>query len=132
MDTLNDWFPTEEITVDCDSYNPKQPKTMPEPAAELKSLQLTPEITEALNLGLREMLFKGILEVDFIKVTDGSMRTMKCTLNERYTPEVDTSTRVKAARPFNPEIVPVYEVENDWRTFRVDSIVAVRKIEPLA
>jgi len=184
MDTLNDWFPTEEVTVDCDTYHSKQHKTMPEAATEMKSLQLTPEITEAINLGLQAMVFKntsltpelieainlglqamvfknvsltpeliealniglrlmlskGILEVDFIKVSDGSTRTMKCTLDEDYTPEVkvDPDKPAKAPRPFNPEVVPVFELtddpskENGWRSFRIDSITAVRKIEPLA
>ena len=70
-----------------------------------------------------EQLHKGVCTVIFQK-TDGTERTMRCTLNSSYAPNMpqqqlnETSTRVS-----NPDVVSVWDTDVDsWRSFRIDSI----------
>lgn len=69
---------------------------------------------------LMQLLKEGIVTVRFTK-KDGSLRTMRCTLNDKKIP---SSKQPKGTgKGPGPGILPVYDVEkNDWRSFRLDSV----------
>ena len=78
-----------------------------------------------------EDLRASILEVDFLK-TDGTLRTMKCTLRSDLIPKVEKRLidTTKPERRVNEEVIPVYDLESSgWRSFRIGSIqsITVRK-----
>lgn len=74
-------------------------------------------IVDALNA--------GVVEVKFTKV-DGTSRTMKCTLAERYLPPHDPEAKVRAS---NESVVAVWDMESQgWRSFRVDSVESVQPV----
>ena len=79
--------------------------------------------TEDARLGrewLIELLEERSVEVVFTK-KDGTERTMKCTLMEKFLPET-----VGSDRPRNDETLAVYDLEKEgWRSFRWDSIKQV-------
>lgn len=86
-------------------------------------------MTVALDLvsreGIRNMLRASVIEVTFTK-SDGTSRTMKCTLNEEFIPQKDTTTEPTTARKVNPDVCPVWDMENQaWRSFRWDSITNI-------
>lgn len=73
------------------------------------------------------------VEVTFKKV-DGEIRTMPCTLNEallpvvvQITPTADTPPpRVKK---FNPAVMSVFCTDKqEWRSFRIENLIAVKAI----
>lgn len=80
------------------------------------------QIPEARNW-LIGVLKDHDVEITFTK-KDGSVRVMKCTLDEAKIPTHEKKTdRVKAA---NDEVLPVYDLEaQGWRSFRLDSITHV-------
>lgn len=66
-------------------------------------------------------LEESIVEVTFTK-KDGTERVMNCTLQEDYSPE---TTGVGRSASF--DAVSVYDVDKeDWRSFRWDSVKAVK------
>lgn len=65
-------------------------------------------------------LREGLVEIEFTKL-NGESRTMICTLNEEYIPAInipkeDTNLKKTA------EHLPVYEIDNGWRSFRWNSL----------
>ena len=57
------------------------------------------------------------VEIIFTK-KDGTERTMKCTLQEKYLPET-----VGTGKPKSDEVLAVFDLEKEgWRSFRWDSI----------
>jgi len=67
----------------------------------------------------------GLLEEQPVEIIftkkDGTERTMKCTLQEKYLPETVGSEKAK-----NDEVLAVYDLEKEgWRSFRWDSIKQV-------
>lgn len=72
---------------------------------------------------IEDTLRANVAEVRFTK-SDGTERIMKCTLREDLVvPYTKKTDRVKEA---NQDIVPVFDVEkNEWRSFRVDSVMSV-------
>ena len=69
---------------------------------------------------LIELLEERSVEVVFTK-KDGTERTMKCTLMEKFLPET-----VGSDRPRNDETRAVYDLEKEgWRSFRWDSVKQV-------
>jgi hypothetical protein len=76
---------------------------------------------------LKDLLKKNIVIVNFTK-TDGSKRTMKCTLKEDVVkPHVKKTEKSKTP---NENILSVWDVEKDaFRSFRVDSIIDYQKSE---
>jgi len=69
---------------------------------------------------LTEILQEQSVEIIFTK-KDGTERTMKCTLMEKYLPKT-----VSSDRPRNEEVLAVYDLEKEgWRSFRWDSIKEV-------
>ena len=70
---------------------------------------------------LIDNLLESVVEVTFTK-KDGTERVMNCTLQEDYLPE--TTGVGKAA---SNDALSVYDVDkDDWRSFRWDSVKAVK------
>lgn len=81
---------------------------------------------------LKETLQNGIITVTFTK-TDGTERTMKCTLIPEYIPakpvaEGQQLLTEELTRVENPNTISVWDLEsNGWRSFRIDSIKSILK-----
>jgi hypothetical protein len=72
---------------------------------------------------LANLLNEYVVEVTFTK-KDGTERVMNCTLMEDYLPET-----TGVGRAANFDAVSVYDVDKeDWRSFRWDSIKAVKVV----
>jgi hypothetical protein len=72
---------------------------------------------------LTNLLNEYVIEVTFTK-KDGTERVMNCTLLEDYLPET-----TGAGRAASLDALSVYDVDkDDWRSFRWDSIKAVKVI----
>lgn len=80
---------------------------------------------------LTKMLRTGNYEISFTK-KDGTTRKMKCTLKPEVIDEVIGSTNTplyESTRKPNPDVMPVIDIENNgWRSFRLDSIIAIKEI----
>jgi len=74
-------------------------------------------------------LLEGVCEVVFTKV-DGTERTMKCTLNDKYIPEENKPHGDGwQDDSFREHVQAVYDVEKEgWRSFRLDSVKSFRSI----
>ena len=69
-------------------------------------------------------LQKNVMQIIFNKV-NGEERIMHCTLHETVLPE--TSIHNKKT---NDEVLPVWDTDiGAWRSFRLDSIKDVKKLE---
>lgn len=81
---------------------------------------------------LKETLQNGIVTVTFVK-TDGTERTMKCTLIPEYIPtrqpvEGQQLLTEKVQRTESDSVISVWDLENNgWRSFRIDSIKSLLK-----
>lgn len=77
---------------------------------------------------LKEQLKNGVVTVVFEK-TDGSERTMRCTLSDNYVPQVlsEYDGQVpKNTRQINDSVQPVWDIDaQGWRSFRIDSVKQV-------
>ena len=72
---------------------------------------------------LTKLLAEYVVEVTFTK-KDGTERVMNCTLIEDYLPET-TGT----GRAANSDALAVFDTDvEDWRSFRWDSIKAVKVV----
>jgi len=72
---------------------------------------------------LKANLQNGTGTIVFTK-TDGSERTMKCTLKSDLLPVVEIKEGAKV-KVENPEVLSVWDLENSgWRSFRLDSIIS--------
>lgn len=72
-----------------------------------------------------EALHRGICTVVFTK-TDGTERTMKCTLSRSYLPEQQMLTEDQPIET-NPNIVKVWDTEaGGWRSFAIDRVQSFR------
>ena len=70
-----------------------------------------------------EILREGIVDIQFIK-KDGSLREMRCTLNEEYLPKAEATSTKKE----NPDVLSVWDIDNNgWRSFIVKQLVWVGK-----
>jgi hypothetical protein len=70
---------------------------------------------------IAEQLRQGIMDIQFVK-KDGSLREMRCTLNEKYLPEKKSESTKKE----NPDVLAVWDIDsNGWRSFIVKQIVFV-------
>ena len=76
---------------------------------------------------IRSLLKNDILEVVFIK-TDGSVREMRCTLQEKFVEAYDKKTG--KVKPENDSVISVWDLDNNgWRSFKLDSIQSVSVVE---
>jgi len=70
------------------------------------------------------LLKSGIVGVKFTK-TDGTERTMKCTLLEGYIDKYERKTEDREKK-VNEDVISVWDVEKKgWRAFRYDSLLEV-------
>ena len=70
------------------------------------------------------LLKTNILGVKFTK-TDGTERTMKCTLMDGYITPYERKTEDKEKK-VNEDIISVWDIEkNAWRSFRYDSLTEI-------
>lgn len=72
---------------------------------------------------------KNLLKVEVVKVTftkkDGTERIMQCTLNPALLP-ANTLLEAKKERKTNPDIMAVYDIENNgWRSFALTSVKTI-------
>lgn len=76
---------------------------------------------------LKKLLLKDVFIVNFLK-TDGSQRTMKCTLREDIAkPHIKKTEKSKKV---NDNVLSVWDVEKDsYRSFRLDSLIDYQKLE---
>ena len=73
-----------------------------------------------------KVLTKGEVVV-FTKV-DGTKREMHCTLLPEYLPVMEVNTNIKY-RP-SPTIVTAWDLEqNDWRSFKFESILSIESVQ---
>ena len=75
----------------------------------------------------RETLIKNlktnVMQITFNKVC-GEERVMHCTLHESKLPETSNNKKI------NDEVLPVWDVDiGAWRSFRLDSVKDVKKLE---
>ena len=93
-------------------------------------------MTAYIKEQLAEQLKTGVYEVIFEK-KDGTTRVMKCSLKEEVIkPLVEARAKllkegaeVKTRAP-NPNVLSVVDIEkNEWRSFRLDSIKEVNKLD---
>lgn len=75
-------------------------------------------VREEVVAGLKS----GFAIVSFEKA-DGSMRTMRCTLDHDVLPKMKAS---KTKRDINEEIISVWDMDKeDWRSFRLDMVTRI-------
>jgi len=74
---------------------------------------------------IMNMLHNGIINIKFTK-TDGSERTMKCTLIDSIVKPYEKKTDKE--KTINENILSVWDIEKDaWRSFRLDSVLEIYK-----
>ena len=81
---------------------------------------------EELKNWLSGLLYEGTVVIEFEK-KDGTRRTMQCTLNQKYISENYVAPEKKTDRTKAPTVgvLSVFDKEiNEWRSIRVDSILA--------
>lgn len=84
---------------------------------------------EAYRKWLKLMLRNGVTDVTFVKA-DGSLRTMKATLDDTVIPAPSIPNMIlaegKKEKAVNDEVCKVWDTEaNAWRSFRYDRIKSI-------
>lgn len=73
---------------------------------------------------LNSHLVYGEVFVSFTK-KDGTLREMRCTLNEEIVPKYEKTTETE--RKKSDEVMAVFDLDkNEWRSFRFDSVKQIR------
>ena len=84
----------------------------------------TPKEQKAFRDWLTSHLKYGPVTVDFLK-KDGTMRTMKCTLQESAIPAYEKKTE-RVRTTLTEDAISVVDLDiNEWRSFRYDSVKSV-------
>ncbi len=84
----------------------------------------TPKEQKAFRDWLNGHLKYGPVTVDFLK-KDGTMRTMKCTLQETAIPAYEKKTE-RGRTTLTEDAISVVDLDiNEWRSFRYDSVKSV-------
>lgn len=79
--------------------------------------------------GLLDVLHAGYTTVTFTKV-DGTTRVMECTLRADLIPAAPASDKPKRIVKDNPDVIRCFDTEKqEWRSFRVDSVVSITSQE---
>ena len=74
---------------------------------------------------IREAARAGVIDVQFTK-KDGSLREMRCSLQEQYLPPLIGEAETKD----NPDVLAVWDIEVEgWRSFRIDSVLIMETIK---
>ena len=74
---------------------------------------------------LINFLIKGICQVSFIKVKDGSSRAIYCTLNYGFIPKQYEKSldNLLKNQPDDPDIMPIWDVvDGKWKSFRMSKM----------
>jgi hypothetical protein len=78
-----------------------------------------------------KMLKRSAVDITFTKV-DGTLRTIRGTLNPKHMPPQMKNEDIEAAethRKENPSVIPVWSINDlGWRSFRLDSILSAQYI----
>jgi hypothetical protein len=73
-----------------------------------------------------ELLEQNVCSISFTKVKDGGTRKMKCTLKPSLLP----ARTEEVKRQFNDETIRVFDLDlNEWRAFRVDSLLHIMTLD---
>lgn len=81
---------------------------------------LTEQDRKDFKIWATSVLRERVCTVVFTK-TDGSERSMQCTLNSNLIPIIEKKT--DRTKTINENVLSVYDVEaKGWRSFRVDSV----------
>jgi hypothetical protein len=86
--------------------------------------EATEEEREELRNWMRGVLREQEMEVKFVK-SDGTMRTMRCTLNESLGATIinKESTETSSTKRTSTDVCAVWDCEaNGWRSFRWDRL----------
>jgi len=78
--------------------------------------------TEITREYLLELLHNNEINITFEK-KDGTIREMKCTLQEDLLPKRAITEEKKEPKKVNEEVIAVYDLEKQaFRSFRIDSL----------
>ena len=84
----------------------------------------TPKEQKAFRDWLTSHLKYGPVTVEFLK-KDGTLRTMKCTLQESAIPTYEKKTE-RVRTTLTEDAISVVDLDiNEWRSFRYDSVKSV-------
>ena len=84
--------------------------------------QLVKIKTIELKNNMIKELKNNICTVTFTK-KDGTERVMNCTLQQELLP-ITEEKEVTKKKVINPDILAVYEIDNGWHSFRIDSVTS--------
>ena len=72
-------------------------------------------------------LLSGIWIVVFKKVSDNSIREMKCSLMEEYVGRKQRNT-FKKGMTTRKDVLPVWDIDSKgWRSFRFNTVIGMKK-----
>ena len=76
---------------------------------------------------IREAAREDFIRVSFTK-RDGTLRNMKCTLQEEYLPP-SLMSDTEVVTKDNPDVLAVWDIEfHGWRSFRIDSVIEMERL----
>jgi len=102
-------------------------KTKKFPVIDVEQLLKKFDETEVREL-ITDTLKQNNVKVRFQKANK-QKRTLNGTLNLGSIPK---AKHPKGGKPENPEVRTVFDIDKDeWRSFRIDSLISVQVIEPL-
>lgn len=75
---------------------------------------------------LTTLLKDSIVMIDFEK-KDGTLRSMRCTLQEQFLPTPVYKDIETTKKKENAEVLSVWDLDsNGWRSFRIESVKSVK------
>lgn len=77
-------------------------------------------------------LRENVIEVTFNKLSDNSIRVMRCTLMPKHLPETyaDEKQIEQDYHSRNPEVISAWDIQKGgWRSFRIDTVQYVQGID---
>jgi hypothetical protein len=82
--------------------------------------------TDAERIALLQKLRSDPKTNILFEKTDGTLRTMICTLKDGEYPQPKQSDLIEQIRPRNPNVLCVYDLNKQaWRSFRLSSVKEV-------
>ena len=80
-------------------------------------------------------LRNNVVEIQFVKVADGSQRLLRCTLMLKHLPQKYQTTQEEQDiendfHQKNPDVIAAWDVEKGgWRSFRIDSVIYAQSLD---
>lgn len=74
----------------------------------------------------------NVVEVTFTKISDGSVRVMRCTLRKELLPKeyIEEESQEKSFHQTNPDVIAAWDVQKGgWRSFRLDTVQYAQVID---